>query len=299
MRKGFGEGLVEVAGRDERVVGLTADLRDSVGMGEFAEKFPSRYVDVGVAEQNLVTVASGLAAVGKRPFVASYAAFMPGRCWEQIRTTICYNNRAVKLVGTHAGLNVGADGATHQMTEDVALMRSLPNMTVLAPCDVNEARRATVAMAEYEKPVYMRLAREKTAVVTKKEDEFEIGKARMLREGERVTMVACGTMVVLALEVAERVGAEVINLHTIKPLDIETILGSLEKTKKLVTVEEHQLAGGMGSAVLEALVGRVEVPVAMVGVEDVFGESGTAGELWGKYGLTADNIEGKCRELIG
>ncbi len=290
---------MEVAGRDERVVGLTADLRDSVGMGEFAEKFPSRYVDVGVAEQNLVTVASGLAAVGKRPFVASYAAFMPGRCWEQIRTTICYNNRAVKLVGTHAGLNVGADGATHQMTEDVALMRSLPNMTVLAPCDVNEARRATVAMAEYEKPVYMRLAREKTAVVTKKEDEFEIGKARMLREGERVTMVACGTMVVLALEVAERVGAEVINLHTIKPLDIETILGSLEKTKKLVTVEEHQLAGGMGSAVLEALVGRVEVPVAMVGVEDVFGESGTAGELWGKYGLTADNIEGKCRELIG
>ncbi|MDR1969865.1 MAG: transketolase family protein [Candidatus Nomurabacteria bacterium] len=294
-RTGFGRGLVIAAEQDERIIALAADLTDSVGFGDFATKFPNRFVEIGIAEQNLVTVASGMAYIGKIPFAASYAIFSPGRNWEQIRTTICINNMPVKIVGSHAGINVGPDGATHQMLEDIALMRVLPNMVVIAPGDSLEAEKAAIAMAADPRPNYVRLAREKSQIFSTTDSPFEIGKAYVLRKGSDVSILSTGTMTDQALVAAEQlkqknISAEVIHVPTIKPLDEETILTSARKTGRVITVEEHQIAGGFGSAITELLAEKSPMPVKRIGVNDQFGQSGTAEELLKHYGLTAENI---------
>lgn len=298
-RDGFGEGLLEAGRADERVVGLTADLAGSTKMDAFAAEFPERFVQVGVAEQNLVTVASGMAHEGKIPFASSFAQFSPGRSWEQIRTTICYNNQPVKVIGTHAGLSVGPDGATHQALEDIAITRALPNMRVIVPVDALQAKRATMAVAQDDKPVYIRLAREKSPVFTTDNTPFEIGKANVYREGTDVTVIATGPLVYEALEAAEQsdLSVEVVAVHTIKPLDAETIIASAKKTGAVVTVEEHQIAGGLGGAVAEVLSENCPVPLTRIGVHDRFGESGEAGELWEKHGLTSQNIATQANEI--
>ncbi len=295
IRAGFGRGLKKAGEVDERVVGACADLTDSTKMGDFAKAFPDRFVQIGVAEQNLVTVGSGMAAMGKIPFVSSYAAFMPGRCWEQIRTTICLNDRPVKLIGSHAGVSVGPDGATHQMLEDIALMRALPNMVVIAPCDSVEAEKATLAMAKDLRPNYMRLAREGTPVFTTAKTPFEIGKAYVFETGADVTIIATGTMTYQALAAAELlykdgIEAEVVHVPTIKPLDAETILKSVRNTGAVVTVEEGQINGGLGGAVAELLGEHHPVPLKRIGMQDHYGESGTPEELLTHFGLDAKHI---------
>lgn len=303
IRKGFGRGLKTAGEAKSEVVALCADLTESTQMSLFKETFPNRFVEIGVAEQNLVTVSSGMAAMGKIPFCSSYAAFMPGRCWEQIRTTICLNNQPVKLVGSHAGISVGPDGATHQMLEDIALMRVLPNMVVIAPCDSKEAEKATVAMSEDSRPNYLRLAREATPVFTTDTTPFEIGKASVFNEGTDVTIVATGTMTYQALVAArslvkDGISAEVIHCATIKPLDQETILKSAKKTGRVVTVEEAQAAGGFGSAVTELIAEHSPMPVRRIGINDRFGESGEPNELLRVFGLTHTHISLAVHELI-
>lgn len=295
MREGFGEGLVQAGEKDPNIVVLTADLAESTRVEAFAQKFPQRFVEVGVAEQNLVTVASGMASVGKIPFATSYAIFSPGRNWEQIRTTICYNNQPVKIIGSHAGLNVGADGATHQALEDVALMRVLPNMVVISPCDSLEAKKATLEIAKLKRPCYLRLLRDKIPLMTTKDTPFKIGQAEVFAEGKDITVIACGQMVYQALQAArklkeDKISVRVINSPTIKPLDKQTILQAAEETGGIVTVEEHQVYGGLGSAVAEFLSGKYPVPIKIIGVEDKFGESGEGTELLEKYGLTVKQI---------
>ena len=272
-RLGFGEGLLEAGKIDDSIVAMTADLTESTQVELFKKAFPDRFIEVGVAEQNMVTIASGLAAVGKKPFTTSYASFSPGRNWEQIRTTICLNDRNVKIVGCHAGVSVGPDGATHQMLEDIALMRALPNMTVIVPCDSIEARKATMALAKTASPGYLRLAKEKTAVVTTDSTPFVIGKALVLRDGKDLTLVACGTLVYEALKAAEElakqgVDVEVINCPTIKPLDNELILKSANKTKKVITVEEAQASGGLGGAVAELISEQSAATLWRIGIKD-------------------------------
>ncbi|MBI2411301.1 MAG: transketolase family protein [Candidatus Kerfeldbacteria bacterium] len=301
-RDGFGIGLVEAAEADERVVGLCADLTESVRMTAFAEKFPNRFFQVGVAEQNLVTVASGMAAAGKIPFAGGFAAFSPGRNWEQIRTTICYNDQPVKIVGSHTGLSVGEDGATHQMLEDMAIMRVLPNMVVVVPVDVEQARLATLAIAKDPRPTYIRLTREKFPIFTTPETPFEIGKAQVLLEGTDVTIVGCGAVLYEALLAAKalegEIRVEVINAHTVKPLDAETILASVRKTGCVVTIEEHQVIGGLGGAVAELLAEHEPAPLERMGTQDTFGESGTTIELWKHYGLTSTHIIDRIRTVL-
>jgi transketolase len=271
-------------------------------MEAFKQEFPERFVEIGVAEQNLVTVGSGLASVGKKPFVTSYAGFSPGRNWEQIRTTICLNNQNVKIVGSHAGVSVGPDGATHQMLEDIALMRVLPNMTVIVPADSIEAQKATEALAKTDSPAYLRLAREKTAVFSTKETPFEIGKAQVLVEGSDVTIVACGPLVYEALKackvlIEKNISAEVINCSAIKPYDHSTIAASAKKTGLVVTIEEAQSAGGLGGVVAESLATEQTAPVYRMGVQDRFGQSGTVEELWKEYGLDSASIVKKVIEI--
>lgn len=295
IRKGFGRGLLEAGKRSDAVVGACADLTASTAMNSFAEAFPDRFVEIGIGEQDLVTVGSGMAAMGKIPFVSSYAAFSPGRNWEQIRTTICLNDRPVKIVGSHAGVSVGPDGATHQMLEDIALMRALPNMVVIAPCDSIEAEKATLAMAIDQRPNYLRLAREATPIVTTAKTPFEIGKAYVFAEGDDVTLIATGTMTYQALVAAEilrkdGVSAEVIHVPTIKPLDSDTILRSVRKTKVAVTAEEAQINGGLGGAIAELLAEELPTPIHRIGMRDRFGESGEPNELLEHFGLTATHI---------
>jgi transketolase len=295
IRKGFGKGLLEAGKRWENVVAACADLTDSTQMSLFAKEFPERYVEVGVAEQNLVTVGSGLAAKGKIPFVSSYAAFSPGRNWEQIRTTICLNDRPVKIIGSHAGVSVGPDGATHQMLEDVTLMRVLPNMVVIAPCDSVEAEKATLAMASDKRPNYMRLAREATPIITTDKTPFEIGKAYIFAKGADVTLIATGTMTYQALTAVEKlykdgIEAEVVHVPTLKPLDKETILKSVRKTGAVVTAEEGQIIGGLGGAVAELLAEECPAPMKRVGMQDRFGESGAPDQLIEHFGLDAKHI---------
>ncbi len=306
-RDGFGEGLVLAGDANEAVVALCADLTASVRMDAFRDKYPDRFFQIGAAEQNLATIASGLSAVGKVPFFASYSMFSPGRNWEQIRTTIAYNERGTVIIGSHAGISVGPDGATHQAIEDVALMRVIPNMTVLSPADTHEARRATLAAAEYaaEKslPVYIRLAREKTPVVTTEESPFEIGKAYVYRDGSDVALIASGPLVYEALLAAEElehegVSARVINNPSIKPLDHEVLLAAAADCGAVVTAEEHQMMGGMGSAVAELLVHEVPVPMEFVGVNDRFGESGEPEELMDVFGLRAKDIVDAARRAV-
>jgi transketolase len=302
IRKGFGEGLLAAGEADTTIVALCADLTESTQMEAFAQAYPERYVEIGVAEQNLVTVASGLASVGKKPFVTSYAGFSPGRNWEQIRTTICLNQQNVKIVGSHAGVSVGPDGATHQMLEDIALMRVLPNMVVVVPCDANEARKATLALAKTKTPAYLRLARDKTAVVTTEQSPFEIGRANVLCEGSDLTIVACGPLVYEALLAAKKLlpkySIEVINCHTVKPLDDKTILKSAKKTGCVLSVEEAQSVGGLGGAIAELLGDKLPVPLKRIGVQDQFGQSGTVAELWQHYKLDAEAIANTARGLI-
>lgn len=303
IRAGFGRGLVKAGELDKNVVAACADLTDSTKMGDFAKTFPERFIEIGVAEQNLVTVGSGLAAMGKVPFVSSYAAFMPGRCWEQIRTTICLNDQPVKLIGSHAGVSVGQDGATHQMLEDIALMRALPNMVVLAPADSVEAEKATLAMAKDKRPNYMRLAREATPIITTEQTPFEIGTAYVLEKGNDITIIATGTMTYQALVAAEKlfkqgIQAEVVHVPTIKPLDVETILKSVHKTGAVVTAEEGQVNGGLGGAIAELLGENCPSPLKRIGMQDRFGESGEPSELLEHFGLDAKHIQLAAHEVL-
>ena len=296
-RDGFGRALLELGESNLNVVALCADLAESTRMLAFKEKYPERYVELGVAEQNMATVAAGLANYGKIPFMASYATFSPGRNNEQIRTTISLNNLGVKIVGSHAGLSVGPDGATHQALEDIALMRVQPNMTVLSPCDEEEAYKATLAAAAHKGPVYIRLAREKTPVMTTKETPFAIGKANVVWESEHapeVVVFATGPLLHNALLAAKElehvVPVVVINIHTIKPLDADTIVKYAKEAGAAVTVEEHQMAGGLGSAIAEVLAAECPVPMEFVGVRDRFGQSGTPAELIDYYGMGVASI---------
>ena len=302
-RKGFGRGLLEAGKRDKNVVAACADLTDSTQISLFAKEFTDRFIEVGVAEQNLATVGSGMAAMGKIPFISSYAAFSPGRNWEQIKTTIALNDLPVKIVGSHAGLYTGADGATHQMLEDIALMRAMPNMVVIAPGDSLEAERATLAMAADKRPNYIRLAREATPVLTTDKTPFEIGKAYVYAEGADVTIVSTGVMTYHAMVAAEMlfkdgIDAEVIHCPTIKPLDGVTIIKSVHKTKCVITVEEAQITGGLGGAVAELLSEEYPVPVKRLGVRDVYGESGKPAELFQLHGLTAKHIAIAAHQMI-
>jgi transketolase len=307
-RDGFGRALMELGDKNPDVVVLCADLAESTRVLEFKEHFPKRYIEVGVAEQNLATVASGLANYGKIPFITSYATFSPGRNNEQIRTTISINHVPVKIAGMHAGVSVGPDGATHQALEDMALMRVQPNMTVISPADSEEARKATLAAAAHPGPVYLRFAREKTPVMTTLETPFTIGKANVMwtppagGPKPEVTIIATGPLLFNALKAAQElekeIQVEVINIHTVKPLDRETILASVKKSGAVVTVEEHQTAGGMGSAVAELLARENPVPIEFVGVEDTFGQSGKPSELIEHYGMGVSSIAEKVRRVL-
>ena len=300
-RAGFGRGLKAAGEADDRIVALCADLTESTQMHLFKEAFPKRFVEVGVAEQNLVTVASGMAHAGKIPFTSSYAAFSPGRNWEQIRTTASLNNQPVKIIGSHAGVYTGKDGATHQMLEDIALMRVLPNMVVVAPGDSVEAEKATRAIATNGQPSYLRLAREKTPVFSAPESPFELGKAYILREGSSLALLGTGTMTAKLLKVAERlaehgIDAAVVHVPTIKPLDEQTILNVARQTGRVVTAEEAQIAGGFGGAVAELLGEKLPMPVLRLGMKDRFGESGNPDELFDMFGLSEEKITKQIEE---
>lgn len=302
-RDGFGKGLVAAGEKDERVVVLCADLAESTRCHWFKEKFPARYIELGVAEQNLATIASGLANYGKIPFISSYAVFNPGRNNEQIRTLVSLSKLPVKIAGGHAGVSTGPDGATHQALEDIALMRVQPNMAVLVPCDAIEARKATLAAAFYDGPVYIRLGREKTAIFTAEKTPFEIGKAIVLKEGKDATIVGCGPLLYNALLAAEElskdgIDIEIINCHTVKPLDAETILTSVKKTSAIVSVEEHQIMGGLGSAVAEMLAQNFPTPQEFIGVRDRFGESGESNELIEALGMGVKDIKSAVLKVI-
>ncbi len=300
IRKGFGEGLLEAGKTNESIVALCADLSESTQMHFFKEAFPHRFLEMGVAEQNLVTVASGMAAMGKIPFVSSYAMFSPGRNWEQIRTTITYNNCKVIIVGSHAGISVGPDGGTHQAIEDLALMRVLPNLVVVSPCDAIEAKKATLALASNEntKPAYLRLAREKTPIMTTNDTPFELGKAMIMYRPDgiaHVGIIATGALVHKALLAAKKleksgIKAVVMNIHTIKPLDVQAIIALARETKAIVTVEEHQIAGGLGSAVAETLAQHLPTPIEFIGVHDTYGQSGKPEELLKHYKMDEESI---------
>lgn len=307
-RDGYGKGLVLAGEKDSRVVVLCADLMESTRSHWFYDKFPDRYVEMGVAEQNMATVAAGMANYGKIPFISSYAVFSPGRNFEQIRTTIALNNIPVKIAGAHAGISVGPDGATHQALDDIAIMRTMPRMVVVVPCDAIEAEKATFASAFNEKPSYLRFAREKTPVFTTKDTSFEIGKAECFfkpKDEKKVdaAIIACGPLVYNAILAAAQLEDEglsicVINNHTVKPIDEQTIIEAVKKAGAVVTVEEHQINGGMGSAVAEVLAKNHPVPMEFVGVQDRFGESGEPDELIEKFGMGVGSIKEAARKVI-
>lgn len=304
-RQGYGEGLVIAGENDKNVVVLCADLTESTRSILFRDKFPERFIEMGVAEQGMATVAAGMANYGKIPFIASYAAFSPGRNWEQIRTTIALNDVPVKIAGAHAGLTVGPDGATHQMLEDIALMRVMPNMIVLYPCDSIEAKKATIESAKNGKPTYIRLAREKTPVMTTNDTDFKIGVAQIFWESKnpQVSIIAVGPLVYEALLAAKElekseIEVEVVNCTTIKPIDDRTIISSAKKTGAVVTVEEHQISGGLGGAVSEVLAKNFPVPIEFIGMPDSFGESGEPEELLTKYHMKSVDIVGAVKKVI-
>ena len=307
IRKGFGEGLVLAGETNKNVVALCADLTESTQMIFFKEKFPERFVEVGVAEQNLATVASGMAAMGKIPFISSYAMFSPGRNWEQIRTTIAYNNRPVKIIGSHGGISVGADGGTHQALEDIALMRVMPNMDVVSPCDAVEAKKATIALAKTEKPAYLRLLREKTPIITTEKTPFNLGKAEIYWLPDaglaQVGIIVTGGLLHRALLAAKELESEgiktkVMNLVSIKPIDMDAIIALAKECKAIVTVEEHQVMGGMGSAVAEVLAQNFSAPVEFIGIKDKFGQSGTPDELIEHYGMGKNAIKEAVKRVL-
>jgi transketolase len=304
-RNGYGEGIVAVGESNKNVVVLCADLTESTRCEAFAQKFPERFFECGVAEQNLATIAAGLGVSGKIPFISSYATFSPGRNYEQIRTTIAYNDSNVKIAGHHAGISVGPDGATHQATEDIAIMRVIPNMKVIVPCDAIEAKKATMASAKIWGPVYLRFQREKSPVFTTDETPFIPGKAEIFWESKKpqVLIAACGALVYQALIAAqelekEKIGSIVLNVHTIKPLDEEKITSLAKKTGAVVAVEEHQIAGGLGGAIAEVLGRKAPTPMEFIGLHDTFGESGTPSELLKKYKMTAKDIIAAAKKAI-
>lgn len=307
-RNGYGEGLLEAGKRDTNVVALAADLTESTRTLPFAEAFPKRFIQMGIAEQNMASVASGMAAMGKIPFIASYAMFSPGRNWEQIRTTIAYNNSNVKIIGAHAGISVGPDGATHQAIEDLAIMRVMPNMIVIAPADVHEARKAVLAAAKHVGPVYIRIGRSNTPVVTTPESPFEIGKALRLYEpdaslGQSVGIVVTGSLLYNALKAASELtkeGVPVVVLHmpTIKPLDTAALDRLANECSGLVTVEEHQRAGGLGGAVCEYLSEAKPLRIIRIGVDDQFGQSGEPEELIEHYGMGVSHIMAAVKKAL-
>lgn len=294
-RSGLGAGLLEAAKNNDQIVALTADLTGSVKMGDFAKTYPQRFFQVGIAEANMIGMAAGLAVSGKIPFAGTFAEFATGRVYDQIRQSVAYSNTNVKICGTHCGVTVGEDGATHQALEDMGMMRMIPNMTVIHPCDFNQAKAATIAAAEFIGPMYLRYGRPEVPNFTDPNEKFEIGKAVLLQEGSDVSIFATGHLVWPALEAAEQLAtkgirAEVINIHTIKPLDTEAVIKSALKTGCVVTAEEHQIFGGLGDAVAHCLSRTVPTPIEMVGMHDVFGESGTPQGLMDKYGLNATGI---------
>ena len=302
-RFGFGEGLVELGKKDDKIFALGADTVSSVAMDGFQREFPERFVNVGIAETNLLGVAAGLSIVGFIPFVSTYGVFASGRPWEQIRTTICYSKLNVKIGGSHSGLMVGPDGATHQALEEISIMRCLPNMTVLVPCDLIETKKATIAAAYYNGPVYIRYGRESIPIITEDKTPFEIGKAIKMKDGKDVCIMACGSMVYEALMAAEilekeNIKARVLNIHTIKPMDKQAIIEATKDCGAIVTVEEHQIFGGFGSAVAEVVVSNNPVPMEFVGIKDTFGESGKPADLIVKYGLKDINIVEAVRKVL-
>jgi len=302
-RDGYGYGLIDAARENDQVVALGADITASVRVDWFQKEFPDRFFSVGIAEQNQMCVAAGLSLMGKVPFVTNYGVFLSGRAWDQIRTTVCYSNLNVKLGGAHGGISVGPDGATHQALEEIATMRCLPHMRVIVPADAVEARKATLAIARDFGPAYIRFGREKVPVITDDSTPFEVGKAYCCRDGSDVAIVACGAMVYEALVAAEKLAEEgisamVINNHSIKPIDKATLIEAAEKTGAMVTVEEHQLMGGMGSAVLEVIAQNCPVPVRMVGVDDRFGESGDPDVLMKAFGLDSDHVVAAVKDVL-
>ncbi len=300
-RDGFGNAIVQL-GTNQKIIVLSAGVGDSTRAFKFKEKYPKQYVECGIAEQSMIGIASGLALAGKIPFSTSFATFLPGRCYDHIRQSVCYSNLNVKLVATHAGLTVGADGATHQMMEDIAMMRALPDLKIIVPCDALEAEKATKAIANIEGPFYLRLGREKIPVFTNDETPFEIGKAVTLKDGSDVTIIATGLMVYYSLIAAEalekeNISCRVINMHTIKPIDKDAIIKAANETKAIVTVEEHQIYGGLGSAVSEVVSQNSPIKMKIIGMPDTFGESGKPLNLLKKYGLTDKEIVNAVKEL--
>ena len=301
-REAFGQTLLELGAEDPDIIALTADLRSSTFTKAFGEKFPDRFFDTGVAEANMMGIAAGLAMSGKKPFAATFAIFAE-KAFEQIRQAIAYQAAPVKIIATHGGLATGPDGASHQTVEDISTMRGLPNVTVIVPADAIETKQVTRAIVNYNKPVYVRLAREPLPVVLDDSYRFELGKAKILRQGEDVTLLACGVMVFMALRAAELlsregIGAQVINVSTIKPIDAETIISCVKKTSCCVTAEDHSIIGGLGSSVAEVLVERFPVPMERVGIKDRFGQSGNAWELLEHYQLTPEAIAAAARRAI-
>jgi len=302
-RFGYGDGLLKLGEMDERVVVLGADLSSSLRVDLFRDTYPDRFIQTGIAEQDMMCLAAGLSLAGKIPFVSTYGVFCTGRAWDQLRTTVAYGNLNVKVGSGHGGISVGADGATHQALEDIAITRVIPGVTVIVPCDYHETVKATIAAAQIEGPVVIRFGREKVPVITTPETPFKVGKAEIYREGEDVTVVACGVMVYEALIAAELlaqegISAQVINCHTVKPIDKETLIKAAQKTKAVVTAEEHQVMGGFGSAVAEVLSQNAPVPMRFVGVQDTFGQSGDPDVLMKAYGLKAENIVQAAKEVI-
>ncbi len=304
-RDGYGEGVVEAGKKDENVVVLCCDLTESTRSHYFRKEFPKRFVEIGVAEQNMAGIATGMALTGKVPFCSSYAVFNPGRNWDQVRVSICYTNANVKIVGAHAGISVGPDGATHQALEDIAITRVLPNMTVVSPCDYEQAKKATLALAQMEGPGYIRFGREKTPVMTTDKTPFELGIAQVFFETKdpMVTIIATGALVYEALFAAKElsesgIDVDVINVHTIKPLDSDTIIKHAMRSRAVVTVEEHQITGGLGGAVAEVLSRNLPVSQEFVGMPDSFGESGAPEELLEKYGMKHRDIIRAVKKVI-
>jgi transketolase len=302
-RDGFGEALLYLGETDPRVVALTGDLKESTRIEAFANKYPERFIECGVAEQNMMGVAAGLALAGKIPYVASYATFSPGRNWDQLRVSVCYSQANVKVIGAHTGVSVGPDGATHQALEDIAITRVLPHLTVIQPIDSLEAYKATVAMNYLVGPAYLRLTREKTPIITSQDTRFEIGKAEILKEGKDVTLIGAGPVLYNGIKAAielekENIHVLVINSHTIKPLDEETILWATKLTKAVVTLEEHQIAGGLGSSISEYLSQNYPVPMEMIGMPNSFGQSGPPEKLIEHYGMGVGAIKQAIKKVL-
>ena len=302
-RAGFGEGIYEVAKKNPNVVALTADLAGSMKLNQFIKEFPNRFFQCGIAEANMMGIAAGLTIGGKIPYTTTFANFSTGRVYDQIRQSIAYSGKNVKICASHAGVTLGEDGATHQILEDIGMMKMLPGMTVIVPCDFNQTKAATIAIADHVGPVYLRFGRPKWPNFTKENDRFEIGKAQLLSEGKDVSIFACGHLVWKAIEAGKileekGISVEVINIHTVKPLDTEAVIRSISKTRCVVTAEEHNVIGGLGDAIAQVAAREFPVPVEYVGTNDTFGESGTPVELLKKYGLDAPNIVEAAMKVI-